>query len=214
MVIKNKSSIIFLFTFFLIIFQFQFFSINSSLLNHIIKLGDNPFRYNQFSFNSEGDMILNTGAYPIQKERKFFGIKKNGRGYFSDNAGNNIYQISMSSDSTPPKGRIEGESCFIKLNSTNSTIFGKELILGVSKDGDDTRTEFYDLNERKLYGCNTLDIFKDLDTHAFTLIPDPLNKDKQFNYIISYIERPNKLYTKKINFYFNDYTDKGENHVL
>ena len=158
MEIKDKSSIIMFIFCFQIIFQFQFLTINSILLNSIIRLGDNPFRYSHFSFSTDGDMIVDSGSYPITNERRFYGIKKDGRGYFSDSSGNKIYQTSMTLSSSG--GRVEGQSCIIKLHSTSSSIFGKEFLFGVSKAGSDTfKTEFYDLNERNSYSFNTLAIF-------------------------------------------------------
>ena len=46
------------------------YSINTQLLNNIIKLGDAGFRYCYFSYNMNGDMLIDTTAYPINKERK------------------------------------------------------------------------------------------------------------------------------------------------
>ena len=63
---------------------------NSQLLNNIIRLADNPYRYNHISFNAEGDMVLDIESYPVTKIRKFYGIKKNGRAFFyKDNRNNN-----------------------------------------------------------------------------------------------------------------------------
>ena len=39
------------------------------------------------SFNSEGDMVIDIESYPLEKDRKFYGMKKNGREFFTDNNG-------------------------------------------------------------------------------------------------------------------------------
>ena len=57
-------------------FLLGFFPVNSKLLSKIIRLADNPYRYSRFSFNSEGDMVIDTGAFPKKNVRKFFGAKK------------------------------------------------------------------------------------------------------------------------------------------
>ena len=67
-------------------FLFIFLSIslvNPSSINKVIRLGDNDFRYINFNYFSNGDMIVDTSAYPISQERRFFGLKTNGRFYFN-----------------------------------------------------------------------------------------------------------------------------------
>ena len=84
----NKNFYIYCFIYIFIIFQSIKFIFSEPLLNNIIRLGDEGFGYNHFSFNSNGDMIIDSEAYPISNERRFFGLKKNGRFYFKDS--NNI----------------------------------------------------------------------------------------------------------------------------
>jgi hypothetical protein len=64
-------------------------------LNKIIRLAGDPFRYSRFSFNSEGDMVIDKGAFPKKNVRKFFGVKKNGREFFTDINGNKTYYMAM-----------------------------------------------------------------------------------------------------------------------
>ena len=94
MSICNRRSFI-LFCFFQLLLAFQIFPVNSQILNNIIRLGDHPYRYVHFSYNSEGDLIIDTEAYPSRKDRKFYGIKKNGKEYFSDNEGNKNYKYKL-----------------------------------------------------------------------------------------------------------------------
>ena len=63
------------FIFFSFIFQLIFFNVNSQVLNNIIKLSDYPYRYNHFSFNSGGDMIVDIESYP-KKRNEIFRDKK------------------------------------------------------------------------------------------------------------------------------------------
>ena len=95
------------------------------VLNNIIRLGDNSFRYSHFNFNSDGDMIIDTESYPPSQERRFFGLKKNGQFYFT-NSNNQLtpyYSLYVDHNS----GRIEGESKLIKLTSSNNKFNGREL---------------------------------------------------------------------------------------
>ena len=84
----NKNFYIYFFICIFIIFKSIKLILSETLLNNIIRLGDGGFGYNHFSFNSDGDMIIDSEAYPISNERRFFGLKKNGRFYFKDS--NNI----------------------------------------------------------------------------------------------------------------------------
>ena len=67
----------YLFFFFKLFFIFRSIElVLPKLLNNIIRLGGNNFRYSHFNFNSNGDMIIDSESYPISKERRFFGLKK------------------------------------------------------------------------------------------------------------------------------------------
>ena len=59
-----------------ILFYFQILKIvYLSPINRIIFLGES-FRYNHFSFNSNGDMIVDLHNFPTDDKRLFFGLKK------------------------------------------------------------------------------------------------------------------------------------------
>lgn len=115
---------------------------NSQSLNNIIVLSGDNFIYNHISINSDGDMIIDSTSFPISNERKFFGLKKNGEFYFTsiNNTKTAYYTMTVEND----KGRIEGESSFIKLNSDNTNL-QKELILGISKIGDNEEGYYLEL---------------------------------------------------------------------
>ena len=95
----------------------------SQLLDNIIRLGNENFRYSHFNFNSNGDMVVDTSSYPVSTERRFFGLKKNGHFYFNSNS------PYFSLPATHFAGRIEGESSFIKYSDINY----HELIIGIPK---------------------------------------------------------------------------------
>ena len=78
-IIKNKMKknfCIYCFINTLIVFQSIKLIHSETLLNNIIRLGDEGFGYNHFSFNSDGDMIIDSEAYPVNNGRRFFGLKK------------------------------------------------------------------------------------------------------------------------------------------
>ena len=136
------------FIFFSFIFQLIFFGVNSQVLNNIIKLSDYPYRINHFSFNSDGDMIIDIESYPKKTERKFFGIRKDGRKLFLNNYNVEDYYYNLEVPNTVK--RIEGVSLFVKVKINNiSNSYFEEYIIGISK-GNTAKTEFYYLYKRKL----------------------------------------------------------------
>ena len=46
------------------------------LLNNIIELADHRYAYSHISFNSNGDMIIDSSTTNNSGERKFYGLKK------------------------------------------------------------------------------------------------------------------------------------------
>ena len=52
------------------------------MLNKIIRIGDLNYRYINLASYSNGDMIVETTAYPGTDKRVFYGIKSNGREFF------------------------------------------------------------------------------------------------------------------------------------
>ena len=203
---------IFLYIFLNIIFLNKFLFSNSQILNHIIKLGNHPYRYNHFSYSSNGDLIIDTESFPITQERKFFGIKKDGKEYFTDNSGNKNFHSSIIVNYND--GRIEGESCFIKIKSLISEYNGKEYLLGISKVKElKYNTEIYNLNRKFAHSLSSFFLFNDIISDVFSIIPDPLNNKNEFNYFISYIAKSvfntYKLYIIKAHFYINSFIDKG-----
>ena len=127
-----KSTLLTFYFFFHIMFHSQIILSNSELLNYIIRLGDKNYRYNHISFNMNDDMIIDTGAYPLEKVRKFYGITKDGKEFFTDNSGNKNYHGSVYSSNE--YGRVEGESYFFRITSSLSAYEGKERLIGISKN--------------------------------------------------------------------------------
>ena len=117
----------------LVIFQLISFS-QSQQINNLIQLGEKDTRYIHFSFNLNGDMIIDATSFPVSKKRYFYALKQNSKFYFkrTDNSETPFYTMTMAHD----KGKIEGESYLIKLSSSVINIHGKELIYGISKKGE------------------------------------------------------------------------------
>ena len=203
---------LFFYIFLKILFLNKFIFSNCQILTNIIRLGDHPYRYNHFSYNSNGDLIIDTESYPLRDKRKFFGITKDGKEYFTDISGNKNYHLSIDG---VIGGRVEGESCFIKIKSSSQKLNGKEYLLGISKILDWIyNTEFYNFYLKSGYSFSTHNLFGDIVSNVFSIIPDPLNSKTEFNnYFISYIVKiylnTYKLYTIKAYFYMDSYLNIG-----
>ena len=191
---------------FLHLISFLFLFINFALpklINNIIRLGDEEFRYSHFSFNSNKDMIIDTSSYPINEERRFFGLKKNGRFYFNQ-SNNETGYYSLTMDHS--KGRIEGESYFIKLTSNKTIYNGREFILGISKIGNNEigyYAEIYDLNNKNTTKIQTANIFGNIDSDSFSLVEAPDNSDSKFYYTVTYLNTSFWINIKKSYFSFD-----------
>ena len=190
--------------YFLKVFLFLFLSkifVNPSSINKLIRLGDDDFRYCRFSYLSSGDMILDTSSYPVSKERRFFGLKTDGRFYFNSADNEEAPYCSINVDHED--GRIEGESYRINLISTNSEYNGKEVILGISKAADEVHyVEIYDLENRNMITkFLTTEIFGNIYSDYFSITKSP---DETNNiYTIAYVDKqPSEFYIKIKKTYF------------
>jgi hypothetical protein len=150
------------------------------LLNNIIRLGDDNFRYSHLSINSNGDMIVDSESYPTSQERRFFGLKKNGHFYFTDlyNQETAYCSLNASHDS----GRIEGESIFI----TFSDVIHHQLLLGIPKNKG-YYGEFYDFVAKEMTSFLAYDMFGNILSEVFSLMEIPGNYGNNHIYIFSYV---------------------------
>ena len=194
----------------LLILESMNFILSDIQLDKIISLGGNQFKYSHFSFNSNGDMIIDSSTYPQTNERRFFGLKNNGRYYFNDSINDEFGYYSINASHSV--GRIEGESCIIQLTSSQSEFNGRELLCGISKD-DDTYEyyyEIYNLESKNMSIYKNSIFFGKILSDSFTFIKVPDESNSNFHYIISYITKVSTkyyLYTRKVNFSFEN--EKG-----
>ena len=156
-------------------------------IDNIINLGGNKFKYSHFSFNSDGDMIIDTHQYTVEsQERRFFGLKTNGKYYFTDSNNEETPFFSLNIDNFNNKKdfRIEGESSFIDLSYNNNK---KELICGISKKVNDSNRyyfELYNLKDKNYTYFLTKDLLGNVFSDVFSIIKNPNENNK---YIFTYI---------------------------
>ena len=170
----------------LIIFIFGIKQTIQQIINNIIELGGKDFRYNHFSINSNGDMIIDTTANPGNNERRFFGLKKNGRPCFRDEYNNETPFYTIYVQDLP---KLEGESNFIKIeNENNPRIHGKEYFITFSKANG--YIELYDFEQKKIISSYSSKSFFgiSISSHVNTFIKANSHLSNTISdYIFSYI---------------------------
>ena len=185
---KNNHNIYFIFQ--VLFFLYELKLIFPLSLNRIIRIGEKGYRYSRFSFNSKGDMIIDITSNPSTNERRFFGLKKNGKYYFKDQNDSDTPYFNLFINKTDREdnyGRFRGESLFIKIGSEESEKNGNEYLLGVTKSGD-SYTELYFFNESKVLYNLTSSIFGNITSNIFSIYKLPEDPNSNYHYIFSYIE--------------------------
>ena len=213
---KNKyvigainNFVFFEFVVFLIEAKFSF----QNIINNIIHLGGENFRYNHFSLNSKGDMIIDTSAFPGNKERRFFGLKKNGRPYFYDE--NNIEtpyrSLFVSGLENTNQQKIEGESSFIIISKSNNSVI-EEYLLSFSKE--DNYVELYDFENNQIITEKSNEFFdKIIVSNICSFFKAESRIGGNYNYYFGFIYNDNnnfKFYIQRN--YFSSKNISIDNH--
>ena len=100
--------------------------IKTQWLNNIIIIGDDYHRYINIASNNDGDIVIQTTAIPETTKRKFYGIKYNGRPFFTEDSKETLYYSKDISGQYI--GHFEAQSLFVRVNNNN-----KEYFLSISK---------------------------------------------------------------------------------
>ena len=110
---------------------FQINLIYSLILNDVIIVGENNYRYVDFVTTSKGITFLETTAEPGDTGRIFYGINPNGSGFFLDSLGQKYYILKKQSIND---NRKEFAVDYIKINSDNSDFSNKEYLISLSSN--------------------------------------------------------------------------------
>ena len=145
--------------------------IKTQWLNNIIQIGGLNYRYINIASYSNGDMVIETTCYPGEPKRYFYGLKRNGRPFFTKKYSQEetpYYLKETYDQQTYHKGKYEAEAIVIK-SSESGEKNGKEYFLSVSKL--DCYAELFDFKNDKIY-YKTVDQFTQLSNiktfrHAF-----------------------------------------------
>ena len=177
--------------------------VKTQWLNNIIVFGDKNYRYVNFGMFSNGDMVLSTTTYPKSMIRYFYGLKQNGRPYFSDESTSYANLTSGSDD-----GLFESEGSI-------TTIFGdnnKEYLIVIGKL--ENLVEIYDFENSKVYYQSVQSEFSSINSvkslrHCYIPIQSTSSKYYLFGYIGT-----QEANSDDVKVYFQKHTKYTENTSL
>ena len=172
--------------------------IRTQFPNNIIIVGEISFRYLNFISLSNEDMIFETTSYPTNNKRIFYGLKKNGRGYFKK---------SNREEETPFNYLVADNEAEGKLESINYNlmIHNKEYIISIGRLY--SYTEIFNFDTNQIISYKTKDIFEGID--QYNLRPN-LIKIEDNNFIFSSITKKDDIYT---GFIFNFNLETNSNKI-
>ena len=173
--------------------------IKTQWLNNIRKIGDSTYKYISFASFSNGDMIIETTCHPKLAKRMFYGIKANGRPYFTTKDPKNEETPYYSKDSNALYGQFEFESLVIKKS------LDEEYFLSVSRG--ECNAEIFDFEKDIMYTkeVNRFTSIISTKTKRHAIIPLK-NEGEKYYYLIAFKGcnysncNDDKIYFQKHNF--------------
>ena len=173
--------------------QFSTLKEQAQCLNNIIVIGEKDFRYINFASYSNETMVIETTKIPKTKERKFFGITREGRPFFRDEK--YFYTMTVSGDA----GSFEALGIIITFPSNS-----REYFISISKLECSTElVDFYNTIYSK-----TLSVFTSINyvttlRHAFISL---LNSQKYLMGFIGCTSYNTKCQNAKVYFQKHEFT--------
>ena len=171
--------------------------VKTQWLNNIIQIGPLNYRYINFASYSNGDMVVETTSFPSDPKRYFYGLKNDGRPFFTDKNTHEETPSYVIETNYQNKNKYESQAIIIK-SSENGEDNGKEYFLSVSKL--DAYAELFDFNKDKIH-YKTLKEFTGKDyinthRHSFFFYK---NSSNNYCYIFGFTNGNNPQ-NKNINF--------------
>ena len=157
--------------------------IKTQWINNIINVSDISFRYVYFVISLKNDLFLHSTSYPSSSTNYFFGLKENGRPYFSISGEPSLISSISYSDSHDTK--YNGVIVNLK---TNDNELEKEYLMSIGKDYN--FIEFFDLNNNEVLVNG-----RDIDFTGYTIrsktysILNIIENNKNY-YLFTFIGKP------------------------
>ena len=176
---------------------------------NIIVFNSQEYRAGQFAFNSNRDMIIECSK---NYYRLFYGLKKNGKYYFSNNA--STKEITIGDDSNGAK-RYESRNIFISIND-------QYYLFSIGTF--DSITELHNLETGDYLSKTTSDFLGSTTIYSYVFSLLEINNNDNKEYIIAYIYNKS-YYLKKFSFseftlelkltsIYNAYTFSNDNRIV
>ena len=172
-------------------------TVKTQWLNNIITICSLNFRYINFAKYENGDMVIGITEYPESIDREFYGIKYNGRPYFTkDSKETSYYKIEIPDN---VYGLFEGEGKIVKTKTD-----GKEYYFYLSKL--ENYAEMYDLENSDKYStlCGTFGNVDSINSLRHAILP--LNDQNNNNFYIISFMASNHMENESQYYYFKKYS--------
>ena len=180
--------------------------IKTQWLTNIIDVGNEGFRFINFALTSQGDLFLQTTAYPYTRDNIFFGMKLNGRPYFTISREETLVILLTYLDSSLYT-RYNGELINILVEKKNKK---REYLMSIGKD--ENNVEIFDFKNDLVTIFPTKEMTEYLiRSKKFSLFHFIDNNNKN-SYILTFIGKKNEtknLYyvLQKYEFFYNSTID-------
>ena len=176
---------------------------NNILLDNIIQIGDINFRYINFASYSNGDMIVETTAFPGDDKRMFYAIKLNGRPFFNSGPGTEeTYHYSIKAVGQIDNENARYEAIIFIATMNEDPDKGKEYLASITRFGQ--YAELFDFDRNKMHQKKTSDVLGDIMTNTGGSSVNFKADGK--NYIVLAFKDDNNVYYKKVLFNKKEFT--------
>ena len=177
--------------------------IKNQWLTNLIPISDLNFRYIDPVLSKNNDLIIQTTKSTGSKERKFFGIKKNGRYYFKDIRGEEYpyFSINVTNGDNNQLYMFENAGSIIQLENDDNDYF---LSIGIHNSS--SYTELIDFKNKAISRILTstfyyVPIISKIG-FLFELENGLSNNDNKKYYALSFLTRDGRSYYFMLKYYY------------
>ena len=177
--------------------------IKNQWLTNLIPISDLNFRYIDPALSKNNDLIIQTTKSTGSKERKFFGIKKNGRYYFKDIRGEKYpyFSINVTNGDNNQLYMFENAGSIIQLENDDNDYF---LSIGIHNSS--SYTELIDFKNKTISRILTstfyyVSIISKIGS-IFELENGLSNNDNKRYYALSFLTKEGNTYYFMLKYYY------------
>ena len=193
-------------------FQISNRIIKTQWMNNFIQIGEKGCSYASFTFNSKGDLIMETSIFDEtsnENTKYFYGIQKNGRGlFFNSKTKNYYYQKTFKHEENITSSGDYYKLINIKIQNNNE----KEYYLKCGSSNI-SNVEIIDLNNNSVSSIPHNTMF-DTDWISDYFSTIELVSENGHNYLFTFIEDRNTFYyiSKKMIKFFKEDLSQQESY--